>query len=150
MRRSIRGFSLIELLAVVFILGVGLASVSMLFVAGTISSSKSRRMNTAADAAQRQMERLRSAGFSGCIIDEDVFSSTDGYTIVTQNTDATGQVSFDVSGLPNGHGTIDIAHYDSGAGIYPNLKDITVTVTWTGGGPTAGRTVLRTLIANRP
>ncbi len=150
MRRSIRGFSLIELLAVVFILGVGLASVSMLFVAGTISSSKSRRMNTAVDSAQRQMERLRSAGFSGCIIDEDVFSATNGYTIVTQNPDATGQVSFNVSNLPNGYGTIDIADYDSGAGIYPNLKDVTVTVTWTGGGPTAGRTVLRTLIANRP
>jgi prepilin-type N-terminal cleavage/methylation domain-containing protein len=149
-RRSIRGFSLIELLAVVFILGVGLASVSMLFVAGTISSSKARRMNTAVDAAQKQMERVRSAGFSGCIIDEDVFSSTDGYTIVTRNADATGQVSFNVPGLPNGQGTVDIAHYDSGAGTYPNLKDVTVTVIWTGGAPTAGRTVLRTLIANRP
>ena len=145
-----RGFSLIELMAVIFILGIGLASVSMLFVAGVISSSKFHRMNTAVTAAQQQMERLRSAGFSGCIVDDEVFAPADGYTILEENSDRTGRIGFPVSRLPNGQGVIDIRYYLGAAGYYPNLKDITVSVTWTGGGPTGGSTVLRTYIANRP
>ena len=150
MRRRNRGFSLIELMAVIFILGIGLASVSMLFVAGIISSSKFRRMNTAVEAAQRQMERLRSAGFSGCIVDDEVFTATDGYTIIEENGDKTGQIGFQIPDLPNGQGIIDIRHYQGATGYYPNLKDITITVNWTGGGPTGGHTILRTFVANRP
>ena len=150
MKRHNRGFSLIELMAAMFILAVGLTSVSMLFVAGVISSTKFRRMNTAVAAAQRQMERLRSAGFSGCIVDDEVFTPADGYTLIEANADGTGQIGFPVTGLPNGQGVIDIRHYSGATGIYPNLKDITVAVTWTGGGPTAGHAVLRAYIANRP
>ena len=148
--RHNRGFSLIELIVVIFILAIGLASVSMLFVAGVISSTKFRRMNTAVEAAQRQMERLRSAGFSGCIVDDDVFTSADGYGIIEELSDKTGQIAFPVSGLSNGQGVIDIRHYHGATGYYPNLKDITITVSWIGGGPTAGNTVLRAFIANRP
>jgi len=150
MSRRVRGFSLIELLAVVLLLGIGLASVSLLFTAGVISSTKSRRLNSAVQAAQREMERIRSAGFSGCIVDSEVFTSEAGYTILEQQADKTGRIGFSVASLPDGQGEIEIRSYDSGAGYYPNLKDITITVTWTGGGVTAGRTVLHTLVANRP
>jgi len=95
MTRRNRGFTLIELMAALFILAVGLTSVSMLFVAGIVSSSKYRRMNTAVEAAQRQMERLRSAGFAGCIVDDEVFSSADGYTIIEENADKTGRIGLD-------------------------------------------------------
>lgn len=150
MRGSTHGFSLIELLVVVFILAVGLTAVSGLFVAGTISTRKAQRISTGLNAAQQQVERLRSAGFSGCLADPDIFTSADGYTILEQDTDMTGQIGFPVTSLPDGQGVIDIAFYDSGSGQYPNLKDITVTVTWTGGGPTGGTMQLQTLIANRP
>ena len=150
MRGNTHGFSLIELLVVVFILAVGLTAVSGLFVAGTISTRKAQRISTALNAAQQQVERLRSAGFSGCLADPDIFTSSDGYTILEQETDMTGQVGFSVPALPDGQGIIDIAFYDTGSGHYPNLKDATVTVTWTGGGPTGGVTQLQTLIANRP
>lgn len=149
-RRRIRGFSLIELLAAVFILGVGLTSVSTLFVAGLISTRKAQRVSVALNAAQQQTERLRSAGFSGCSVDPDIWASEDGYTILEQNTDLTGRIGFAVPELPNGQGEMAIDFYDSGSGIYPNLKTVSVTVTWLGGGPTGGTTVLRTLIANRP
>ena len=150
MRRKTKGFSLVELLAAVFILGVGLTSVSTLFVAGLISSRKAQRISGAVNATQQQMERLRSAGFSGCAADPDIFKSEDGYSILEQHADLTGRIGFGVPDLPNGQGVIDIELYDSGAGVYPNLKDVTVTVTWSGGGPTSGTTVLQTLIANRP
>lgn len=117
------GFTLIELLAVIFILGVGLTGVSMLFVAGIVSSSKSRRISMATDTAQKQMERIRSAGFSGSIVDADVFTEADGYTILEEQADKTGRVGFAVPDLPNGQGVIEIRHYDSGSGYYPNLKE---------------------------
>lgn len=150
MRNRAKGFTLIELLAVVFILAVGLTCVSALFVAGLISGRKAERLSAATNAVLQQMERLRSTGFSGCVVDPDIFKSTDGYTINQQNDDGTGQVGFVVPELPNGQGTIDIAFYDTGTGYYPNLKDVTVTVTWTGGKPMRGTTVFHTLIGNRP
>jgi prepilin-type N-terminal cleavage/methylation domain-containing protein len=149
-RRRTHGFTLIELLAVVFILAAGLTAVSALFIAGLVSARKAERMSAATNAMLQQVERLRSAGFSGCTVDPDIFTETDGYTITQQNDDGTGVVSFAVSELPNGQGTIDFAFYQSYEGIHPNLKDVTVTVSWTGGRPTGGTTVFRTLVANRP
>lgn len=145
-----RGFTLVELLAVVFILAVGLTCVSALFIAGVVSGRKAERLNAANNAVQQQIERLRSAGFSGCVVDPDIFQTSEGYTILDQNSDGTGQIGFTVPELPNGQGTIAIAYYNDGAGDYPNLKGITITVTWTGGKPTGGNTVFETLVANRP
>lgn len=148
--RRARGFTLIELLAAVFVLAIGLTSVSTLFVAGINSNHKAERLSLAVNAAQRELERLHSAGFSGCIVDAEVFGSDEGYTIITQNSDKTGQVGFSIPDEPLMTGVIDIAYYTGSTGIYPNLKNVTVTVTSTGGGLTAGTTVMNTLIANRP
>jgi type II secretory pathway pseudopilin PulG len=137
-------------MAVVFILAIGLTAVSGLFITGLVSSRKAERLNAATNAVQQQLERLRSAGFSACSVDHDIFQAVDGYTIVQQNADGTGQIDFAVPDLPGGTGTIDIAFYDPGSGYYPNLKDITITVSWTGGKPTGGTTVFQTFIANRP
>lgn len=150
MKRRAGGFTLIEVMAVVFILGVGLTGVSALFVAGLVSGRKAERLNAASNAVQQQMERLRSAGFSGCIADSDVFTTAEDYTILENHGDGTGKIGFAVPELPNGTGEIEIEFYDSGPGVYPNLKDVVITVTWTGGKPTGGTTVFETLIANRP
>jgi len=149
-RRKRRGMSLIEVLAAVFILGVGLTSISAMFVAGIISSEKAKRISTALNAMQQQMERIRSAGFSGCSVDPDIFKSAEGYSIIEQHSDMTGKVGFTVPALPNGQGVIDIDFYTSPSGYYPNLKNVTITITGSGGGVTAGRMAMQTLIANRP
>jgi len=151
MKRRARGFSLIELLVVIGILSIGLAAIGALFVAGSISAAKSRRMNAARNAAQKELERLRSAGFSGCVVDPTIFTTSGGYTILQQNSDGTGRIGFQTPGLPPGsQGVISIAFYQSSAGYYPNLKDISVNVTWPGGATTAGEVTLHTLVANRP
>ena len=152
MRGRSKGFSLIELLVVIIILALGLYAVGALFVAGTISASKARRITAARQAGEKEVERLRSAGFAGCIVDPDIFSTAEGYTILQQNPDLTGRIGFELpTTLPPGStGTIDIAVYQAGAGYYPNLKDLTVSVIWPGGGVTGGTLVLHTLIANRP
>jgi prepilin-type N-terminal cleavage/methylation domain-containing protein len=149
-KHGTRGFTLIEVMAVVFILAVGLTAVSALFIAGLVSSRKAERLNAGTHAVQQQIERIRSAGFAGCSVDPDIFSSDEGYSIIEQHEDLTGQIGFSVPDLPDGIGTIDIAFYNPGSGAYPNLKDITITVSWMGGKPTRGTTVFRTLIANRP
>jgi prepilin-type N-terminal cleavage/methylation domain-containing protein len=149
-RRRSRGFSLIEVMVATFLLGVGLTGVAGLFMSGLYSSRKAERISIAANAAQKEVERLRSAGFSGCIVDPDIFTSEDGYSILEQHENKTGRIGFAVPDLPNGQGVTEIDYYNSASGYYPNLKDITVTVTWTGGGPTGGSTVLNALIANRP
>lgn len=149
-KRKSSGFTLIEMLAVVFILAVGLTSVSALFIAGIVSTRKAKRVSAGANAVQQQLERLRSAGFSGCTVDPEIFESDDGYTILEQNADGTGVVGFTIQDLPNGQGTIDIQFYTGGSGTYPNLKQVTIAATWSGGATTAGSTTLQTLIANRP
>ncbi len=149
-RRRERGLTLIELLIVTFILSVGLTGVASLFVAGLVSSRHGQRMSAATHEALRQIEHMRSAHFAGCTVSTDVFPPEEGYTIVRQNANLTGQVGFQIPDLPNGVGRIDIALYDPGTGTMANLKDVKVTITWQGGDPTGGVTVLHTLIANAP
>jgi len=148
-RRS-GGFSLIELMVVIVLLGIGLVGVSAMFVSGVISDTKAERIARATNAAQRELERLRSAGFSGSIVDASVFPSSSGYTIVHQNADQTGTVSFPISGLPNGTGTITIAYYTGSNGVWPNLKQVSVTATWAGARRTQGSVAMITYIGNRP
>jgi prepilin-type N-terminal cleavage/methylation domain-containing protein len=148
-KRSASGFSLIELIVVITLLGIGLVAVSGMFVSGVISDTKAERIARATNAAQRELERLRSAGFSGCIVHTDVFPTT-SYTIVEQYSDLTGRVRFPVSGLPSGTGTVQIGYYTSAIGTWPNLKQIAVTVSWSGARRTQGSVRMVTLIGNRP
>ncbi len=144
------GFTLIELIVVIFILAVGLTSVASLFIAGIVSSRQAQRMSAATYEAQRQMERVRALGFDGCVIDPVVFTTAEGYEIAVVNPDLTGMVTFPVPQLPQGQGTLSIEYYDPGTGIWTRLKLISVTITWTGGDPTGGQTVLTSYIASRP
>ena len=145
-----RGFSLIELMAVVVLLGMGLTALSFLFVGGIISNMKAQRIGAAQHRAQQEMEKMRSAGYSGAIVDSLVFPSTEGYSILVQNPNKTGQIGFLVPELPSGQGTIDIAYYLSPEGYYPNLKDVTIGVTWEGGHQVAGQVQVQTFLANQP
>jgi prepilin-type N-terminal cleavage/methylation domain-containing protein len=144
------GFSLIELIVVIFILAVGLTSVASLFIAGVVSSRQAERISAATYEAQHQMEKARALGFGNCRVDPDIFPTTDGYEIAVMNADQTGSLDFSVPQLPDGHGTLSIEYYDPGTGPYANLKVITVTVIWSGADPTSGETVLTSYLANRP
>jgi prepilin-type N-terminal cleavage/methylation domain-containing protein len=149
-RRRAQGFTLVELIVAIFLLAVGLIGVAGLFMSGLISSRKAEQLTTAVNAGEQEIERLRSAGFSGCIVDADVFKASDGYTILEQYEDKTGQIEFAVPGLDNGQGIIAIDFYNSPSGYYPNLKEVTVTVTWTKGSAIGGTALLKTFVANRP
>ena len=147
-RRS--GFTLIELLVTTVLLALGLIALSTLFVAGIVSSMKAERIEMATNRMRQELERMRSAGYSGALIDPAVFKSTDGYTLTETHTDLTGVASFTEPSLPSGTGTVEIRYYNPGTGIYANLKRISVQVSWGGGRRTQGSVYATTLIANRP
>jgi len=148
--RTPSGFTLIELLVTIVLLAIGLVALSSLFVAGIISDMKAERIQVASNRVRQELERLRSAGYSGALIHTDIFKPLDGYSITQQSADLTGTVSFSEPALPDGAGTVDIHYYDSGAGIYPNLKTISVAMSWGGGRRTQGTVRATTLLANRP
>ena len=147
-RRS--GFTLIELLVTIVILTIGLVALSTLFVAGIISDMKAERTSVATNRVRQELERTRSAGYSGALIHTDVFDPADGYTITESHPDLTGTVSFTEPALPASSGEVEIRYYDSGAGIYPNLKRVSVSLSWGGGRRTQGAVYASALLANRP
>jgi prepilin-type N-terminal cleavage/methylation domain-containing protein len=147
-RRS--GFTLIELLVTVVLLSVGLVALSSLFVVGIISDMKAERVQIATNRVRQELERMRSAGYSGALIDPEVFKPADGYTITESHADLTGIASFSEPLLPDSAGAVEIRYYDSGAGIYPNLKSVSVSLSWRGGRRTQGAVCASTLLANRP
>jgi len=147
-RRS--GFTLIELLVTTVLLALGLIALSTLFVAGIVSDIKAERIQMATNRARKELERMRSAGYSGALIDATVFKPADGYTITESHTDLTGVVSFTEPSLPSGAGTVEIRYYNPGTGIYANLKRVSVALSWGGGRRTQGSVYATTLIANRP
>ena len=149
-RRAASGFTLIELLVTITLLAIGLVALSTLFVAGIVSDMKAERIQVASNRVRQELERMRSAGYSGALIHTDIFKPADGYSIAQQNPDLTGTVSFTEPLLPASTGTIDIGYYDSGAGTYPNLKRVAVTLSWGGGRRTQGTVRAGTLLANRP
>lgn len=148
--RTRSGFTLLELVVTIVLLVIGLVALSSLFVVGIISDVKAERIQVAANRVRQELERMRSAGYSGALIHTDVFKSGDGYTITEQNPDLTGAVSFTEARLPASSGTLEIRYYASGAGIYPNLKRVSVSLSWGGGRRTQGAVYASTLIANRP
>ena len=147
-RRS--GFSLIELLVVIVIISLGLVSISTMFVGAIISDMKAERISYANDRAIKEMERLRGATFSNAVVDTTVFRPADGYTILSQGANGSGVVAFAVPELPQATGRVAITYYNPGTGIYPNLKQIAVSLSWLGGKSARGSVVLTTFIGNRP
>jgi len=110
LRDNNSGFTLIEVLAAMLILSVGLLGIAAL-ITGIISSNKlSNRISTATVIAQDKMEQIRMTGYSGMPVSDT--TTTEDYNSIT-NYSLYKRVTF-----------TEVANPDAG------MKKITVTVSW--------------------
>ncbi|NIM04955.1 MAG: hypothetical protein GTN69_12275 [Armatimonadetes bacterium] len=149
--KNSKGISLVELLMVALLLGVGLTGVGGMFTAGLISNRKAAHITAAANRASKEIERLRNAGFTGAVVDYERFPYPD-YYIVDSDT-----VYFDVDELPqaSGHIYLDLDPeakvIDPNTGLQvDNLKQARIVITWGGAKSVRGSYTVTTLLANRP
>lgn len=151
MARHKGGFTLIELLVTITLLSLGLLSLSSLFVSAIVSDTKTRYIQLASDRVQREMERLRSVDFNSVVVtNTGLFAADQGYTKLSQDALLMGVVAFSDDSLPHAVGRITLAYYNPGTGIYPSLKQVTVTLSWQGARLARGSVTEVILLANRP
>jgi len=149
--KNSKGMSLLELLAVTLLLGIGLTGVAGMFTAGVISNRKAANITAAANRANQEIERLRDTGFSGAIMDVAHFPSTH-YSLTSPT-----RADFQVAELSQGSGYITVDTDTEAQEIDPNtgnqignLKQVRVVINWGGGSPVRGSYSVTTLLANRP
>jgi len=131
--RNRRGFTLIECIAAVLILGVGLVGVAGSMTAALLSNQKASDMQLAISIAQSTIEEMRSQGFGSVTYDD--FPAT-----ATQTTEP------ELADLHAGTRTIVITNNYGGN---TRLKKVAVTVSWRGRNATPVSITLETIVTNR-
>lgn len=121
-RGNSAGFTLVEVMLVVFVLALTALIFATAFPTSQISRMKAAHMSFATSLAQQTLEEKRSAGYSGLLV-------------------GTNEVSIPPD-LPNGQMTTTITQYA------PNIKKVVVTVTWSGYRKVGGRVSLATLVSD--
>jgi Tfp pilus assembly protein PilV len=111
------GFTLVEALLSILILGISLINIAMVFSDGIVFISKMKEISIATQDAQAEMEKIRDMNFSS----------------IASHT-------FTPAGLTNPTGTVTVS---SAPGADSNMKSVTVKVTWTS---YLGTTVKRSLV----
>jgi len=117
-----RGFTLIEVLFVVFILALSALIMSVVFPTSQVSRIKAAHISYATNVAQQQIEQFRSAGYSNVLCGDPVDTP--------------------LSEVPEGNQRVSVTQYADG------IKKIEVTITWGGYRKVHGSTRLVTLISD--
>ena len=120
--RTNKGFTLTEVMLVVFVLALSAMIFAAAFPSGQISRIKAAHMSYAVSLAQQKIEEIRSGGYGGVLISDPVDTP--------------------LSELPSGNERVEITQYS------PNVKKIEVTITWGGYRKVGGDVSLITLISD--
>jgi len=75
--RSENGFALIELLAAIVMINVGILAILLALNSGMVTLRRSAELSTASAVADRQMERYRAIPHSSIYLDSSLLGSTD-------------------------------------------------------------------------
>lgn len=122
-KRRVSGFTLIEVLLVLFILSLSALMYAATFPTSQISRIKATHMSYALGLAQQKVEEMKSAGYSAIQVTE------------TPVTSALGEI-------PGGVQEITVTQFA------PNIKQIAVRITWGGYRQVGGTVNLVTLISD--
>lgn len=146
-KRSVRGFSLIEVLFAIF-----LASICAMIMAASMpvannSRAKADLYNKATSLAQKQLEAITGLGYANATATQlKSFNLIDSATPIATNTYSfsnvdVAQLDNPAQVLPSGSGTVQLAQVDL------DLRKVVVTVNWVDRGQNRSLK-LGTLIAN--
>lgn len=115
-RRPVRaaGFSIIELMVALVLLGLGILSIANLFPLGSRSQLRDRLRTSAADLAQQKMEQLRILAWSAPDLTVGTHPDADGEDLAL-----TDEGSFNRRWI-----------VESQSGAFADMKKVTVRVVW--------------------
>jgi type IV pilus assembly protein PilV len=115
-RNSARaGFSLIELMVAIVVLGIGILGLASVFPLGAQNQMKDRLRTSGSDLAQQKLEQLRLSSWSGADLTDGTHPSSSGETLTLQD-----------EGRFNRRWEVVTQ-----AGSFSDMKKVTVKVTWT-------------------
>lgn len=109
------GFSLIELMVSLVLLGLGILSLASLFPLGSRTQLRDRLRTSAADLAQQKMEQLRVESWSAANLNVGTHPDANGEAL-----NLADEGSFDRWWI-----------VESQAGAFADMKKVTVRVIWT-------------------
>ena len=109
------GFSVIELMVALTILGIGILGLANVFPLGSQTQIKDRLRTSGADLAQQKMEQLRLESWSGAELTDGVHPTVSGEALALQN-----------EGRFTRYWTVATQ-----AGTFSDMKKVTVRVRWT-------------------
>lgn len=139
--RNSRGLTLLECLAAVLILGLGMVGVIGSMTAALLSNQKASDMQLATAIAQGTVEQMRSLGFGE--VDYESFPAS---CTKTTADPVTGETMDALAALRSATKTTVItSNYTGNA----KLKKASVKVTWVGRNGQSNSVTLETLITNR-
>jgi prepilin-type N-terminal cleavage/methylation domain-containing protein len=109
------GFSVIELMVALTILGLGILGLANVFPLGSQTQIKDRLRSSGADLAQQKMEQLRTQAWTAADLTDGVHPTANGETLALSN-DGTFNRRWTVTTQP---------------GSFSDMKKVTVRVRWT-------------------
>ena len=113
------GFSVIELMVALTILGIGILGLANVFPLGSSTQMRDRLRTSAADQAQQKMEQLRTESWSAPNLADGTHPNTSGETVTLQD-----------EGTYNRRWIVE-----DQAGNFSDMKRVTVQVTWVAAHP---------------
>jgi prepilin-type N-terminal cleavage/methylation domain-containing protein len=142
-QRAQRGFTLIECLVAIVILGLGIVGVVGCFTAALLSNQKASNIQLATSLAQSVIENMRSYGF-GSITYDNFPASIDKNTI-SDNKDIS-DLAEQLGRLHSGRATTTITNNYNGDA---RLKQVAVEISWRSINNSHPTVRLESVISNR-
>ncbi len=129
LRPQLGGFSLIECLVAILVLGVGVVGVAGMFTYASVSERKASLMAEAREMADDAVESVRINGYGGL-------------------AGVSGSRTIATPGLPRSHGTVAWQPYPSG-GADTGLRLVAVDIDWEWSSATSGSFHTVTLVSEQ-